>query len=473
MKRIPGLAAISLLFLLALGCSRIKPPAPPRTTLDSTLIVPVSTLNVPVYYVIADVEALANEKIGAEPREARVAINKKGDSLFLTITRYEPVSISYDGKRSLTCRVPVDIKGFIRAKKLGVTVKNKTPVHARMVITVITKVWLDKAWNLKTQTTIKPIEWVEEPKLNIAGVKVNLRPPMENALEKHQADIVAKIDGSVGGLVKLRPSIEKVWLDLQRPISINRKVVPVWLKTVGKNMSGRLVQSSKDTIAAEVSLETSIESVLDSASNALPGTPLPPFHRTDSLNPGVHAFVKSTIPFDVMNRVVRQITDTMTIRYGSHQARIRSSEVYGTPEGIAIGLSLAGDVRADVYLRGDVGFDSVTNQLRVTNFIFDINSEQSLIKAADWLTHGTIIDRIQPYLTLPMDNTFRVVPSLMTKGIEKGKLGRKIDVTWSKFNVRIYRHLVTQKNIQVILEVNGKAEVKLEKGLLDKKKATQ
>lgn len=461
---------VALVFLLLNGCSRVKAPAPPRTQLDSTLTVPVSTLNVPVYYVIADVEALANEKIGGEPRNARVAINPKGDSLFLMLTRYEPVRILYDGKRSLTCRVPIDISGHFQAKKLGITVKNKTPVHARLALTVTTKVWLDKTWNLKTETRLEKIEWIEEPRLNIAGIKVNLRPPMESALEKHQADILAKVDGSVGGLVKLGPSIEKVWMDLQKPISINRNVVPVWLKTEGQNMSGRMIQSSRDTIAVEVSLETKIESVLDSASNALPGASLPPFHRTDSLNPGVHAFVKATLPFDVINRVLRQVTDTMTFRYGDNSARVRSSEVYGTPNGLAIGLSLAGDVRADVYLRGDVGFDSVQNQLVITNFTFDVESEQSLIQAADWLTHETIISRIQPYLTLPMDSTFRVVPTLMTRGIEKGKLGRKIDVSWSSFHVQIHQHLVTRSDIQVILKVDGKAEVKLEKGLLDKKK---
>jgi len=464
------LAIILAIASLIFACNRIKAPAPTRTTLDSTLTAPVSTLNVPVCYLIADIEALANEKIGSEPRDARVAINKNGDSLFLTITRYEPVRILYDGKRSLTCRVPVDIKGFLRAKKLGITVKNKTPVHARLALTVTTKVWLDKTWSLKTDTKLDKVEWIEEPKLNVAGVKVNLRPPMESALEKHQEDILNKIDGSVGTLVKLRPSIEKVWLDLQRPISINRKIVPVWLKTVGKNMSGRMVQSSKDTIAVEVSLETNIESVLDSASNAMSATPLPPFHRTDSLNPGVHAFVKATIPFDVVNRVVRQVTDTMTFQYGSHRVRIKSSEIYGTQEGIAVGLSLTGDVQAEIYLRGDIGFDSTTNQLRITNFVFDINSEQSLIQAADWFTHGTIIDRLQPYLTLPMKTTFGAVPRLMSGGIEKGKLGRKIDVNWSSFDVRIYSHIVTRKDIQVILEVNGKAAVRLEKGLLDKKK---
>lgn len=458
---------VGCLFFFA--CSRVVAPAPPRTTVDSTLVVPVSTLNVPVYYVIADIEALANEKIGSEPKDARVAINKKGDSLFLTITRYEPVSIKYDGKRSLTCRVPIDIRGFFHGKKLGITIKNKTPVHARLALTVTTKVWLDKTWNLKTETHLDDIEWLEEPKLNVAGVKVNLRPPMESALEKHKADIIAKLDGSVGGLVKLGTSIEKVWLDLQKPISINRKVVPVWLKMEGKNMSGRLVQSSKDTIAAEVCLETSIESVLDSAS-AIQNTPLPPFHRTDSLHPGVHAFVKATIPFDVINKVISQVTDSMKFKYGSRSVSIKSSEVYGTEQGIAIGLSLAGDLKADIYLRGDIGFDSVGKQLRITNFIFDINSEQSLINTADWFTHETLLERIKPYLTLPMNNTFRVVPTLMTNGIEKGKLGRKIDLTWSDFNVRIHRHLVTVRDIQVILQVDGRAEVKLEKGLLDKKK---
>lgn len=461
------LLVLQLVFLA--GCSRVKAPAPPRTTLDSTLAVPVSTLNVPVYYVIQDVEDLVNEKIGNQAREARVAINPKGDSLFLTIQRFEPVDIRYNGIRTLSFRIPLDITGFFRAKKLGITIQNKTPVHARLALNVSTRVWLDKSWNLKTQTTLGEIEWLDEPRLNIAGVKVNLRPPMESALEKHQADMLAKIDGSLGGLVKLGPSIEKVWLDLQKPISINRKVVPVWLKTEGKNMSGRMIQSSKDTLAAEVSLETTIESTLDSAANAIPRSPLPPFHRTDSLHPGVRAYVKATLPFALLNRVIGQVTDTMTINFSDHKVRIWSSEIYGTDDGIAIGLSLAGDIRADVFLRGDIGFDSVRNQLVITNFAFDINSEQSLVKAADWFTHSTLIDRIQPYLTLPMDHTFRIVPSLMTKGIEKGKLGRKIDVTWSKFDVRVYRYLVTRDNVQVILQVDGKAEVKLEKGLLDKK----
>lgn len=462
---LPAVAAV-----LFAACSKVKAPAPPRATLDSVLTVPVSTLKVPVYYVIQDVEDVVNEKIGKQSREARVAINPKGDSLFLTIQRFEPVTIQYNGHRTLSFRIPLDVNGFFRAKKLGIKIQNSTPIHARMALHVSTQIGLDPSWNLKTRTTLHRIEWMAEPRLNIAGVKVNLRPPIDRALENHKADILAKIDGSLGGLVKLGPSIEKVWLDLQKPIRINHKVVPVWLKTQGRNMSGRLMQSSKDTLAVEVTLETTIESILDSASHADLKTPLPKFHRTDSLNPGVRAFVKATIPFEEVNRVVGQITDTMTFRFSDRKVKIRSSEVYGTPDGIAVGLSLAGDVRGEVYLRGNIGFDSLKNQLVVSDFSFDVASEQSLVQAADWFTHGMIIERIAPYLTLPMDNTFRVVPALITKGIEKGKLGRKIDVHWSAFDVRIQQHLVTRENIQVILLVTGKADVKLEKGLLDKKK---
>lgn len=456
--------------VLFTSCSRIKAPAPARTLLDSTLVVPVSTLNVPVYYLMADLEELANEKVGTNPHEVRMAINPKGDSLFLTINKFQPISVTYDGMRSLTLRIPLEVSGLFHGKVAGIKIKNKTPVHAKIAMTLTSAIYMDKDWNLKTKTHIDRVEWVEEPKLNVAGVKVNLRPPMEKALDKHKEDIIAKLDGSVGGLVKLGPSIEKIWFDLQKPISINRKVIPVWLKTEGKNMNLRGVRSSKDTLAVEVGLETSIESILDSAAAMHPPVPLPDFKQKEDLDPGVHAFVKATIPFDVVNRVIQQVTDTMKFTYGDHQVRVRQSEVYGTTDGIAVMLSLAGDVQADVYLRGSIGYDTAAHQLRITDFAFDINSEASLVQAADWMTHDKIIERIQPYLTLPMDNTFRVVPSLMTRGIEKGKLGRKIDVTWSKFEVSLYTHLVTRRDIQVILEVNGKAEVKLEKGLLDKKK---
>ena len=71
-----------------------------------------------------------------------------------------------------------------------------------------------------------------------------------------------------------------------------------------------------------------------------------------------------------------------------------------TDDGIAIRLSMAGDLKADLYMRGSIGFDTLEKKLLIENFGFDVNTEESLVNAADWFGHDAIIDRLKPYMTL-------------------------------------------------------------------------
>lgn len=178
-----------------------------------------------------------------------------------------------------------------------------------------------------------------------------------------------------------------------------------------------------------------------------------------------------TVPFEQVNKVLAQVTDTMKFNFGSRQVRVKDAEMYGTADhGIAIRIGLRGDVNADVFLKGLVGYDSANQTVIIEDFGFDLNSEHSLISAADWLAHDVIIDRIRPYLSIPVGNIFSMMPSLITKGIEKGKLGEKIEVRFEQLDVEIERYLVTKNDLQIILSAHGGADVQLQKGLFNKKK---
>jgi hypothetical protein len=460
---------ISLIFLF-FSCSKINPPAPERTMLDSTLEIPLSELNVPISYPIQALEDMANEKLNEKIIEANIPISKGDDSLFLTISRFQPLNIEYDGDRGITYKLPVQITGFVKSKVIGIKIQNKTPVDAKIIITMFSDLFMDKTWNLATKTEMKGIEWIEEPKVKIAGIKFNLKSPIEKALDKNKEKIIEKLDGSVGGLVNIRKEIVKLWGDIQKPIRINKKVVEVWLKGDAENMDGGLVRRSKDTLMIQAGLYATLRSVLDSAASIKKIKPLPPFKRREDPLPGLNAFVLVTLPFDKLNTVMSQITDTMNFKFENHSVKIKSSELYGTTDGIALKISLTGDLKADLYLRGTIGFDSVEQKLVINNFGFDLNSEQSLVSAADWFAHDTILERIRPYLSIPMDNTFAAIPALIIKGLEKGKLGTKIDLHFEELKVNIYQYLITKDNIQVILSAKGKADIMLQKELFNKKK---
>lgn len=466
-----NLLLFSGILLLALqSCKKIKPVAPARIQLDSTLAVPVSELNVPVYYPVQELEDMANEKLTNKIIEANLAIGQKGDSLFLSISRFQPIRMRYDGDRGITYSLPIQIEGFFHSKILGINIQNKEAVRAQVVITLFSDLYLDDDWNLAPQTQLKSVDWKEEPKLNVAGIKLNLKNQIEKILESNKQKIVDKLDESAKELIKIRPAIEKLWGDIQKPIRINKKVVPVWLKGDATDIDGRLYARSKDTLMIKARINANLHTVLDSAGSIKNPKPLPKLKRKEVGEPGLTAYALATIPFDVLNQVISQVTDTMKLNYGNHQVRIKSSEVYGTAEGIAIKVSIAGDIKADLFLRGTIGFDSVERKLMIDNFGYDVNTESSLVSAADWFAHDELIDRLKPYLALSMENTFTVIPELITKGVEKGKLGKKIDIHFNEFDVNIYQHLITRDNIQVILVARGRADVELQKGLFNKKK---
>lgn len=452
------------------SCNKITPPAPARIQLDSTLQIPVSELNVPIYYPVQELENMVNEKLNGKIIEADLPINQKEDSIHLSISRFQPITLSYDGDRSLTYILPVQIDGFLDYKVVGINIRNKEPIRAKIIITMVSELFLDDNWNIAPKTELKKIEWVEEPKIKIIGIKFNLRSPIEKALETNKQKIVDKLDDAAGNLVKIRKSIEKLWTDLHKPIRINRKVVPVWLKPNLVGMDGRLFARAKDTLMIEAGLKATLQTVFDSAASLTKVKPLPKLKRTEVGEPGLVAYALATIPFKLLNDVISQVTDTMKFNFSGHEVRIKSSEIYGTPEGLAIRVSLRGDVKADVYLRGTLGFDSLGKKVVIENFGFDVNSEQSLLSAADWFAHDAIIDKLKPYLSIPLDNLFTAIPNLITKGIEKGKLGSKINVRFEEFDLSIYQSLITTKNIQIIASVKGRADVELQKGLFNKKK---
>jgi hypothetical protein len=160
----------------------------------------------------------------------------------------------------------------------------------------------------------------------------------------------------------------------------------------------------------------------------------------------------------------------MNFKFQGHEVRIKHSELYGTHDGLAVQIDLTGDVKARLYLTGKLGYDSVLRNLVLTDFGFDVNSEQSLVQAADWFSHDDIIKRVQPYLTLSVGNSIEALPNLIFQGVEKGKLGKKIEIYFSNFDATLHSYLITEKNIQVIIHVTGRADIQLQRNLFVRKK---
>src|SRR5690606_26134325 len=112
---------ILLTILLAIGVAgawwyyksrnpSIKPNAPPRSVLDSTLQVPLSTLRIPLDFSLYDLETTVNKKLSGVFLQEWLAVgDKKKDSIYLALERFDAIKLKWK-PGLLTADVPLRIE---------------------------------------------------------------------------------------------------------------------------------------------------------------------------------------------------------------------------------------------------------------------------------------------------------------------------------------------------------------------------
>ena len=460
---------MSLCILGISSCKQVKPTPPEASTLDTLLKPPLSVINLPVQYRVSAVQDLLNEKIRGTFVKKWLAIGDKGDSVYLEVSRQHDIKLSRK-ERTLFYSVPLKISGKVRAKVIGIKVANETPVEAEINLHLATSLHLNPLWNLVPETRIEKIDWIKEPTIKVAFAKVNLRKPIENILESKEAQIIEKADSTVQGMLNTRKVVQKLWMDIQKPIRINKKGVQVWLKAHAESLTGHLQETEPDLISLQFELKTHTQIIYEGDSIPQSNPILPNFKTNEGESDSLNIYVHSLIRYELINKILNEELVDKPLSAKGFTTTIKKVNVYGTPTGIAIEVKVRGDVDGNIYVKGTPQFDTLTYIFSVQNFDFDIDSESSFIASADWLLHTTILDLLKEKLQVDVKPLASRLPELIMQGIEKGKTGEKIEVNIDTLVVKPQIILTTKDNIQVIAKATGRASLELERKIFEKKK---
>lgn len=468
-----GLASILTIWMVNMACERVRPEAPSRTTLDSTLHAPLSVLRIPIQYDVPKLEEMANARISGIFIDEKIRVNEKGDSLHLRIEKRGPILFSWKSP-TLHCSVPVKVSGqyFKRIGK-NLTLTNNVPVDMEIVLHISSKLDLDRNWQLKTKSTLDEIKWVRDPKLNVLGVKINLRRQVEAALQKNESKLIAKLDETLPPLLNTRKAIEKLWSDIQKPIRINKKGIQVWLKAYGSNMAARLIDEGPDHISLSVRLDAFLQTVIDGETIPPSNPVLPPYHPTQSSQDTLAVFLKVNLPFSLANDILRKELTGKVLSAEGYSTTIRDIELYGTDSALAMKVKLQGDVDGQVYFTAIPGYDTVKAMLYAKEFGFDIDTENRLVSSANWLLHDDVLIKIKEKLTIDVGPYIDTLPHLIISGIERGRVGQKIDVKISSLTVVPVQSLITADGFQLVFHASGNARISLKQKLFSRKKKSQ
>lgn len=468
-----GLASILTIWMVNSSCERVRPEAPPRTTLDSTLQMPQSVLRVPIQYDVAMLEEMTNARIRGTFINEKIQVNEKGDSLHLQIEKRGQILFTWKSP-VLHCSFPVKVSGqyFKRIGK-NLTLTNKEPVDMEIVLHLSTRLGFDKDWELKTSSTLNEISWVRDPKLKVLGVKFNLRKQVENAIEKNKTKLIAKLDQTIPSLLNTRKAMEKLWLDIQKPIRVNKKGVQVWLKAYSKNIAARLIDEGPEHISIRVRLDAFLETVIEGDVIPASNLTLPPYSSTQSSDDTLTIYLKVKLPFALANDILKKELVGKALSAEGYSTVIRDIDLYGTDSALAMKVKVQGDVDGLVYFTAIPGYDSANAVLYAKEFGFDIDTENALVSSANWLMHDDAIMNIKEKLKINVRPYIDTLPHLIINGIEKGRVGEKIELEISSLDVEPLYSLITADGFELVFRAVGNARISLKEKVFARRKKSR
>jgi hypothetical protein len=448
----------------------IRPEEPVRSTLDSTLSLPVSTIRIPIEFQLKDLERMVNKKLKGSFVQEWIAVgDKKKDSIYLELERTDSIRFAWS-PATLSANVPLRIRFRFKKVAAGFRIQNETPVVAEVILRLKSKIFLDNNWGINSKTSLASVEWEKEPSIKIAFVNIQLRKVADSYLEKNQEKITKKFDSLAHQLLDTRKVVQKIWNDIQKPIIIKKTHPQIGLSAHAEDLMSRWNSNETGNISGMVTLKAKVFAWIEEPDH-YKIAPLPRHRYADKADESLDLFVMAKIPYGKLNAFSNRIIEKISYSYNDYTIGIRDAEFYGSDQELALMMRVRGSLKGTVYLKAQPYFDTLTQVVGLRNLRYDLSSEEALVNTANWMLQDQLLTILADTVKRNISEELNALPQLIEQGIAKGKTGDKMSITVDSLAVTSYASLITGSNIQWIFRARGRAGIALDKKILDGKKS--
>ncbi|MFC5408972.1 DUF4403 family protein [Larkinella bovis] len=456
--RLPSLfiytAFLALVLVGSFSCKRVTPEPPVARNFDDSLKADSSYISSPVTFEIAELEEKINRALGTVLVKNAELKNGITRPLYLHIERSGPVKLAYDGNR-LTFGASLRI-WISNPLRLGKNPKDTTNrVYSALEVRFRSPLTVRDDWRMQTKVELEHYRWITRPEIRILGIDIPVAKLADRILQKRENGIEAAIDRAVYNELRLDRELATVWRDIQKPILINRAFQQVWLRPRPTAIQVGPIRGNPTSIVIPMRLRLTIESAFGPKPVYAINTRLPRLEKVTTLPMMSHLNLLSRIPYGQMSTLLNTYVTGRKFDIINHLVDIKKVTVFGSDHALIVQTDIAGAIGGTLYFRGRPVFDSTRSELVMQNIDYDIHTEQSLAKVADWLLHDTLKDTLQSALRIPLQEHLTLLPHRIEKAFSKGKAGRKARIDIPKFQLQPKAIAVRPDGLQILLHAEA------------------
>lgn len=383
-----------------------------------------------------------------------------GDNLMLRLTKINPIRFVLKGNTlEYTLPLKIWVKTGFKKSLFGVTLEDYYEAEGALDLQLSTQVFIAKNWNLLTQTQVKSYRWIEEPKVNIAGMKLPVTSIADIAFNYGRTKINESIDKAIKDNFDLRKNISEMWTMIQTPMLVNEEH-QIWMKIAPLEVFMSPLLSSSNKLRIQVGLKSVIESAIGEKLLPAPkSTPFRDLRPVASFVPSCHIFTIADINYTKLEDIARKEMIGKTFTEGKKQVTIKEISIFGNQNKLQVEATVEGSVKGKLIFTGVPVFDNTEKQLIITDFDFDIATKNLLVKGAKWLMHKKLLAMMEPMLTYSFKEDVDSLLIAFNKSMTSYPLSKGVILQGSILNCNLEDVFIGEKSVKIGGNISAKLKI--------------
>lgn len=451
-----------LVFIFSLdGCKHVRPDAPVQEEFEAPIADPVSYMAGNLTFNISDLEAKINKSLSTTLVPQETFEGRKGEAWHLRVERTGPVRIRYANRR-VYFSAPLQV-WYSNPIGLRRSEKRKSRPLCALSVTFNSPVGVGSNWRLATRSRFENYEWTQEPRVQMLGIKVNVKKLAEKILNNRKADIEAAIDKAVHDGLHLNREVSKVWRDMQNPIRIAKVPENIWLMPKPFSIAAAPVYGNTRQITVPLQIAFRVKTRIGPKPMVDTLEYLPKLLRRNVLPDSTRLEVLAFIPYSEVNQVLARTLAKQKLNLVGGNLTIKNASIYGSGRKLILKADVGGRVKGTLFFHGSPEYDTLTNTLRMKDVDFDVDTKERLLATADWLLHDHLRDTIQAAMVIPLRQQITSIPTKIETAFSHANVGKKTALNIDTFRLVPQRIVIRPDGIQVLIKVQSKVAVKVKR----------
>lgn len=279
-------------------------------------------------------------------------------------------------------------------------------------------------WHLSTKSRVlelEPVSEGERDQCEISGLKVNVTPKIAHAAHGAVDGALQKLDAKLAQ-VSVRKPVEKLWFDLQKPISLLHQTL--WLVINPREVSLGPITATDSTLVARLDLLAAPE-ILSGARPHVDSIPLPRLGRTKATLDTADVRMEGLLTWEAADSILSSKLVGHTIGTGWRKVKIEALGVRSAGRGrVLLDVTISGAARGTLHAIATPSYDPVTDEISMPDLAFDVNSAGYLTQAAVWLVNGPFLEEVRSKARIKsgvlMNELMRIVNKEVNRSLAEG-----------------------------------------------------